>query len=121
MKKLHCFWMFVVSLALVACGGGGGSAGTLANSGGGGTDTSALNIAVQMLDAAGAEVINRTVSPDTKRSILVKVTDAKGVAVNNVVVKIAVKQDANFVVVSGANSGLTSGGSITFLVEMSGE
>ncbi|MDP3425288.1 MAG: hypothetical protein Q8S32_16210 [Burkholderiaceae bacterium] len=121
MKKLHGFWMFVVSLALVACGGGGGSAGTLANSGGGGTDTSALNIAVQMLDAAGAEVINRTVPPDTKRSILVKVTDAKGVAVNNVVVKIAVKQDANFVVVSGANSGLTSGGSITFLVEMSGE
>lgn len=121
MKKLHGFWMFVVSLALVACGGGGGSAGTLPNSGGGGTDTSALNIAVQMLDAAGAEVSNRTVPPDTKRSIVVKVTDAKGAAVNNAVVKIAVTQDANYVVVSGINSGLTSSGSISFLVEMSGE
>ena len=117
MKKLFHIFLMVVAASLVACGGGGGSSG----GSGSGTGTAALNVSAQMLDASGVEVATRSIPPDAKRSIVVKVTDAKGGAVNNALVKIEVVQDASFVTVSGSSSGLTSGGAITFYVEMSGE
>lgn len=119
-KLLDIFFAFVVA-SLVACGGGGGSAGGSSTTTSGTSDAAPLKVSVRMLDASGAEVANRTIPPDVKRSIVVSVTDAKGVAVSNALVKVDLSQDASFVTISGSSSGLTSGGAITFYVEMSGE
>lgn len=120
MKKLAYLFLSFIVLALAACGGGGGSAGS-AGSGSGSTDSTALKVSLVMLDDAGAEVSNRAIPPDVKRSIRVSVTDSKGAAVNNAIVKLTISQDANYVVISGNSSGLTASGQYTFTVEMSSD
>lgn len=120
MKKIAYLLMSFLALLLVACGGGGGSSGST-GSNTSSSDTSALTVAMVMLDDSGVEVANRAIPPDTKRSIRVTVKDSKGAAVDNAVVKLAVAQDANYVVISSSSSGLTSAGQFTFTVEMSGE
>jgi len=120
MKKIAYLLMSFLVLLLVACGGGGGSSGST-GSNTSSSDTSALTVAMVMLDDSGVEVPNRAIPPDTKRSIRVTVRDSKGAAVDNAVVKLAVAQDANYVVISSSSSGLTSAGQFTFTVEMSSE
>lgn len=118
MKKIVYLFLGFFIVALASCGGGGGSAGSAGLPSG---DGSALKVSLVMLDATGAEVGNRSVPPDVKRTVKVSVSDAKGASVNNAIVKLVVDQDANYVVISGSNSGLTSSGSVSFTVEMSSE